>query len=93
MIEIGSTRAGEVSECFVKDTGIGIDPAQHERIFEVFHRVQDVECEGSGVGLAIVKKIIAAAGGRVWVDSTKGQGATFRFTWPNSSRRHARATA
>jgi hypothetical protein len=67
---------------YVKDNGIGIDPTYHERIFEVFERLKEVKVEGTGVGLAIVKKIVQASGGKISVESAKRQGATFRFTWP-----------
>ena len=81
-VEIGMRSQGEMWECYVRDDGIGIDPAYHEQIFEIFQRLKDVEVEGSGVGLAIVKKVVDNAGGRVWVESSREEGATFRFTWP-----------
>jgi signal transduction histidine kinase len=81
-IEIGTLDRGAELECWVRDTGIGIDAAYHERVFEVFQRLKEVEAEGSGVGLTIAKKIVQAGGGRIWVESARGQGSTFRFTWP-----------
>ncbi|MBI2218881.1 MAG: GAF domain-containing protein [Candidatus Rokubacteria bacterium] len=81
-IEIGATRHADAWECRVRDNGIGIEPAYHEKVFEIFQRLGEVEVEGTGVGLALVKKIVDLAGGRAWVESAKGEGATFRFTWP-----------
>src|SRR5262249_52032967 len=84
-VEVGATGQGAFVECYVRDNGIGIDPAYHERVFEVFQRLKEIEVEGPGVGLAIVKKIVHGAGGRLWLESAKGQGATFRFTWPKKA--------
>jgi signal transduction histidine kinase len=80
-VEIGTEDRGDFIECYVKDNGIGIDAQYHERIFEIFNRLKEVDREGAGVGLAIVRKIVETAGGRVWVESAKGHGAIFRFTW------------
>ena len=83
-IEVAAVDHGKYVECSVADNGIGIDPAYHGTVFEMFQRLKEVDAEGTGVGLAIVKKIVEAAGGRIWVESSKGEGATFRFTWPNA---------
>lgn len=66
---------------FVHDNGIGIDPTHHERVFGLFNKL-DAESEGTGIGLALVKRIIEVHGGRIWVQSEAGQGTTFYFTLP-----------
>jgi signal transduction histidine kinase len=86
-VEVGCQERGDVVECWVRDNGVGIDPAYHEKVFEYFHRLKDVDVEGSGLGLSIVRRIVEGAGGRVWVESTHGHGATFRFTWPKTGPR------
>src|SRR5262249_49671737 len=70
----------------VRDTGIGIAPKNLELIFEEFRQVHAGRTgkRGSGLGLAITRKLIAAHGGKIWVESTPGQGSTFTFTLPIS---------
>ena len=89
VVEIGHTEVGELVTLFVRDNGIGIEPRYHERIFSLFERL-DSAGDGTGVGLALSKRIIEHHGGQIWVDSP-GQpqaGTTFSFTLP-----HARAAA
>lgn len=66
---------------FVRDNGMGIAPEYHERIFGLFDKL-DASSEGTGVGLALVKRIIEFHGGRIWVQSEAGKGSTFLFTLP-----------
>jgi PAS domain S-box-containing protein len=67
---------------FVQDNGMGIDPRYHEKVFGLFDKL-DAQGEGTGVGLALVKRIVEVHGGRIWVESAgNGQGTTFLFTLP-----------
>ncbi|HKY56010.1 MAG TPA: ATP-binding protein, partial [Anaerolineales bacterium] len=81
LIEIGMRRENHEGVFYVKDNGIGIAPKYHQRIFGLFDKL-DPMGEGTGVGLALVKRIIELHGGRIGVESEKGKGATFYFTLP-----------
>ena len=78
-IEIGKRLDGENMVLFVRDNGIGIEPIRHDKVFELFYKV-DKKSEGSGAGLAIVKKIIEVHGGKIWIESDLGKGCTVCFT-------------
>jgi signal transduction histidine kinase len=77
-------RVPEGWEISVTDNGIGIDPKDHDKIFGMFRRLHgDERFEGTGLGLALVKRIVENAGGRIRVESAVGEGSTFLVTLPD----------
>ncbi|MCP3913839.1 MAG: hypothetical protein GY713_23205, partial [Actinomycetia bacterium] len=81
---------------YVRDNGMGIDPQYHEKVFGLFERLAPEASEGTGIGLALVKRIVEVHGGRIWVESGlqkgdkrtegAGTGSTFCFTLPGATR-------
>jgi signal transduction histidine kinase len=79
-VEIGARRDGDELVHYVRDNGIGIEPRFAERIFGLFDRL-DPDIDGTGIGLALVKRIVEVHGGRIWVESEgPGRGSTFCYT-------------
>jgi PAS domain S-box-containing protein len=85
LVHISARPQGQFIEFVVADNGPGIAPIFHERIFTLFQTLKPRDqVEGSGIGLAVVRRLVESLGGQVWVESSLGQGATFRFTWPQA---------
>lgn len=86
-IEIGCRLIEGWYQFSVKDNGPGIEPQYFEKVFEIFQRLgKRDDQEGTGIGLTIVKKIVGLHKGKVWIESTPGQGTTFSFTIPQDER-------
>jgi signal transduction histidine kinase len=82
LIVISAEQDGDFWQFTVKDHGVGFDPSQSAKIFELLHRAHGDSSEGNGLGLAICQRLVAEHGGRIWAESQPGEGASFHLTIP-----------
>lgn len=93
-IRVDAERDGNAWRFSVTDNGIGIDPQYHDYVFEVFRRLHaSTAYAGTGIGLAICKRIVTRHGGRIWLSSTPGNGTTVYFTVPDRAETQSMETA
>ncbi len=86
-IELGQRPDGDGTVLYVRDNGTGIDRRYQDRIFRLFERLEPDKFDGTGIGLALVKRIVEVHGGRIWVESDgPGQGTTMCYTLPAHQR-------
>lgn len=84
VVHVSGRREGDWVQISVRDEGIGIDPEYFDRVFVIFQRLHARDSGGTGIGLALCKRIVERHGGRLWVESKPDQGSTFHFTLPMS---------
>ena len=80
-VEVSALRGSEGWVVTVRDHGLGVDPEHAGRIFGMFSRLNG-DTEGTGIGLAVCRRVVEAHGGRIWVEPAEGGGSAFRFTLP-----------
>jgi len=83
-VQVGYQHEGGELRFSVSDNGLGIAPEYHSKIFVPFKRLHGSEIPGSGIGLAICKRVVERYGGRIWVESTEGEGSNFHFALPDT---------
>jgi light-regulated signal transduction histidine kinase (bacteriophytochrome) len=86
LIDVGAHRSNRDWTFWVRDNGMGFGAEYQEMIFQPFKRLHGLKLPGTGIGLALCRRIVERHGGRIWVESEPGKGATFRFSIPSEDR-------